>query len=322
MIDKTLSLNLGHTSNFPSHDIDVHMYSPSENPKVAPWNRVMISFAEFSKLQGRLYDELYSVRARREQADVRARTIEELVSCFYGWHADFKQIDTEGAQCRSDLDLIIGSSDFIFYSVLTILFGAQTSPAAAIRISSQRYEVARLSLECHVRNWTRLSPNDISKCGIYSDWLIDYASFAPFLVVFTHAIAAHSQSDVSLLFQTLTTLESMRSRSETHTKLCQKCRVFLRFAKAFVQSQSQNPSSGFQNEEDGSFIFSTTATTMMGDSVGYLADVGVGAGAEFPEYYGLGAGNGDLESMSAFLGSCFGEGSMMGGIWNTGYQAP
>jgi len=114
----------------------------------------------------------------------------------------------------------------------------------------------------------------------------------------------------------------MRSRSETHTKLCQKCRVFLRFAKAFVQSQSQNPSSGFQNEEDGSFIFSTTATTMMGDSVGYLADVGVGAGAEFPEYYGLGAGNGDLESMSAFLGSCFGEGSMMGGIWNTGYQAP
>lgn len=152
--------------------------------------------------------------------------------------------------------------------------------------------------------------------------LIDYASFAPFLVVFTHAIAAHSQSDVSLLSQTLTTLESMRSRSETHTKLCQKCRVFLRFAKAFVQSQSQNPSSGFQNEEDGSFVFSTTGATMMGESVGYLADVGVGSGADFPNYYGLGAGNGDLESMSAFLGSCFGEGSMMGGIWNTGYQGP
>ena len=63
---------------------------------------------------------------------------------------------------------------------------------------------------------------------------------------------------------------------------------------------------------------------MMGESAGYLADVGVGggAGADFPNYYGLGAGNGDLESMSAFLGSCFGEGSMMGGIWNTGYQGP
>ncbi|KAH7364088.1 fungal-specific transcription factor domain-containing protein [Rhexocercosporidium sp. MPI-PUGE-AT-0058] len=311
MIDKTLSLNLGHTSNFPSHDIDVEMYSPSENPLVAPWNRVMIAFAEFSKLQARLYDELYSVRARREKSEVRSRTIEELVACFYTWHAKFKQINTAGAQCGSDLDIIIGSSDFIFYSVLTILYGAQTSPAAAIRISSQRYEVARLSLECHVQNWTKLSPNDISKCGIYSDWLIDYASFAPFLVVFTHAIAAHSPSDVSLLSQTLTTLESMRSRSETHTKLCQKCRVFLRFAKAFVSSQQ--PPSGFQNEEDGSFVFSTT-----GDPGGYFGDAC--ADLSFPTSYGLGAGNGDLESMSAFLGSCFGENSMMGGIWNTEFQ--
>lgn len=94
MIDKTLSLNLGHTSNFPSHDIDVNMYSPSEDLKVAPWNRVMISFAEFSKLQGRLYDELYSVRARREQAEVRSRTIEDLVSCFYAWHANFKEVSS------------------------------------------------------------------------------------------------------------------------------------------------------------------------------------------------------------------------------------
>lgn len=92
MIDKTLSLNLGHTSNFPSHDIDVEMYSPSENPQVAPWNRVMIAFAEFSKLQGRLYDELYSVRARREKDEVRSRTIEELVAFFYAWHVDFKQV--------------------------------------------------------------------------------------------------------------------------------------------------------------------------------------------------------------------------------------
>lgn len=92
MIDKTLSLNLGHTSNFPSHDIDVNMYSPSTDPKVAPWNRVMIAFAEFSKLQGRLYEELYSVRARRELPQVRSRTIEDLSSSFYAWHASFRQV--------------------------------------------------------------------------------------------------------------------------------------------------------------------------------------------------------------------------------------
>lgn len=187
MIDKTLSLNLGHTSNFPSHDIDVKMYSPSADPRVRPWDWVMIAFHEFSILQGRLYDDLYSVRARRAPAEIRSNVIEELSSDFYTWHANFKkvpiqhtlllsftytrilQIDTRDAQCKSDLDMMIGSTDFIFYSVLTVLYGAKTAYASG-RTNSQRYEVARLSLQCHVQNWSKLSPTDISKCGIYSDW--------------------------------------------------------------------------------------------------------------------------------------------------------
>jgi hypothetical protein len=34
-----------------------------------------------------------------------------------------------------------------------------------------------------------------------------FSSFAPFLVVFTHSIASHSQEDVALLSQFLKTLE-------------------------------------------------------------------------------------------------------------------
>ncbi|CZT49822.1 uncharacterized protein RSE6_10715 [Rhynchosporium secalis] len=105
MIDKTLSLNLGHTSNFPSHDIDVMMYSPISEPKIAPWNRVMIAFAGFSRLQGRLYDELYSVRARQEHAEVRARTIHELVTCLYAWHTEFKKVNSSSYQSRAVIDL-------------------------------------------------------------------------------------------------------------------------------------------------------------------------------------------------------------------------
>ncbi len=43
-------------------------------------------------------------------------------------------------------------------------------------------------------------------------------------------------------------------------------------------------------------------------------------GVEFPGAYALGNGNDDLESVSAFLGSCFRAGSAMGGIWNQEFE--
>jgi hypothetical protein len=86
-------------------------------------------------------------------------------------HANARvKIETTGAQDKNDLDLIVGSSDVIFYSALNLLYGAKTSPAAATHISSRRYEVARLSLQSHLKSVAKLSFGDIPKWRIYSDW--------------------------------------------------------------------------------------------------------------------------------------------------------
>lgn len=41
---------------------------------------------------------------------------------------------------------------------------------------------------------------------------------------------------------------------------------------------------------------------------------------EFPTTYGLGSASGELENMSVFLGTYFGEGSSMEGLWNTDFD--
>jgi hypothetical protein len=63
----------------------------------------------------------------------------------------------------------------------------------------------------------------------------------------------HSQDDVELLSQVLRTLEEGRSISAATNRLYEVCKVFLRFATAFIWSR-QN-CFGSYNQEDDSFTF-------------------------------------------------------------------
>ena len=126
--------------------------------------------------------------------------------------------------------------------------------------------------------------------------------------MFTHSIASHSQEDVALLAEVLNTLEAIRSTSETLNQLCQMCRVFLGFAKAFVQSQQ--PSFGFYNETDNSFTFPATRAISEYNSTPYFK------GGDYAE-----SRNDDLDSMSAFLGACLGDNSAIGGLWDLDFSS-
>lgn len=92
MIDKTLSLNLGRPSCFPDHDIDVALFSETADPRFRPWDHAFLSFIEFSRLQGRIYDELYSARAQKWTSDRRREVVEDLSAEFSSWHSKFKEV--------------------------------------------------------------------------------------------------------------------------------------------------------------------------------------------------------------------------------------
>jgi hypothetical protein len=134
-----------------------------------------------------------------------------------------------------------------------------------------------------------------------------FSSFAPFLVVFTHSIASHSQEDVTLLSQVLKTLEAGRSISAATNRLYEDCAAFLRFATAFVGS-TQN-SFGSYNQDEDSVTFPLIGT---GDYSTVMPD--------FDTAEGLGGMQDELQPMSAFLGSFLGENTVMNGYWNMDFS--
>jgi hypothetical protein len=93
MIDKIMSLNLGRASSFPDYDIDVEIFHPNLDPRFGAWDKVLIAFIELCKLQGQMYDELYSARARRQPSETRSRLIQERSASLFAWHVNFKKVD-------------------------------------------------------------------------------------------------------------------------------------------------------------------------------------------------------------------------------------
>lgn len=79
-VDKHISLNLGVTSHFQDHDIDADLFTPSDKEQQRPWDLMTFVIVEFSRLQGQVYDRLYSTSASNASATERSDTIERLSS--------------------------------------------------------------------------------------------------------------------------------------------------------------------------------------------------------------------------------------------------
>lgn len=133
-----------------------------------------------------------------------------------------------------------------------------------------------------------------------------FSSFAPFLVVFTHSMASHSQEDVELLGQVIHTLEAGRSISAATNRLYLDCKAFLRFATAFVRS-TQN-SFGSYNLEDDSVTFPFTG---QGDYNNTFPHFDPEGSVEMQD---------DLLPMSAFLGTYLGENQPVTGFRNMDFS--
>ena len=94
MTDKILSLNLGRVSNFSDHDIDTPMFTISEIPEHRPWDDMFARCVLLSQIIGRIYDEVYSAKARLKSPEMKVRMVEELASSLYHWYHEFKKVST------------------------------------------------------------------------------------------------------------------------------------------------------------------------------------------------------------------------------------
>ena len=153
-IDKNISLNMGLASHFSDHDIDADLITPSTDPKHRPWDTMSLVIVEFAGIQGRAYDDLYSVAASKASNAQRWAAIDELSSDLIAVRNKLLAIDVSQGLYAESLHGMAACADFITYSVLTVIYRAQTRPRDATAISSQCYETATLALHSHLKCFT------------------------------------------------------------------------------------------------------------------------------------------------------------------------
>jgi len=91
-MDKNLALTLGYSPTIQDYDIDVELFGLSPDPGVAAWDKAFIATIELSRLQGLIYERLYSLQALNATATAKAQNVDDLAHRLERWHTEFSPV--------------------------------------------------------------------------------------------------------------------------------------------------------------------------------------------------------------------------------------
>lgn len=160
----------------------------------------------------------------------------------------------------------------MYYSTFTSLLRAPTtSGMEGTEISSQCFQVARLSLQSHLRCFNNYQTSGFLSDANYANWyaivfhklhfctncypcrVLLFSSFTPFIVIFLHAIAASSLDDLQLLEDVVESLQKVQQVSRSSESLYQICSTFAQIARGLVEARKSCV--GMYNQQDDSLQF-------------------------------------------------------------------
>lgn len=203
MVDKNLSLNLGYASIIQDYDIDAEYFKVSQDPGIAPWDAAALAMVDIARLQGLIYERLYSRQALDVSNQTKSQIVDDLALRLREWYGMWKHVNSGSAYLSNFWFLIYGAFDVTYYSLETTLFRGATHRAAmpssnSIEITSACYEAAKKSLQAHLHFFPAFaSYGDAEILSSYVAWILLYASWTPLIVVFLHAIASSSKEGKS-----------------------------------------------------------------------------------------------------------------------------
>ncbi|USW58607.1 hypothetical protein Slin15195_G119260 [Septoria linicola] len=239
-LEKSMALTLGHTSSFRDDDIDADPIPFNPDLRIRNWDEVINFNARIARIEGKIFDRLYTVSALGKKPEDRAAIVHDLV-------ADLEQtIYTYRPQRSSECifpdiyDFAYGESgDVSYYSLLTTLhrgtFATRDSPGS---ITQPCYDAAQKCLKAHlgiiekVRNYRG---GQLTQA--YLTWALQYGAFTPLIVVFLHAISNLDEHDLDLLQRFHASLNEIQNSTEGTRKLLSICAIFISVAKAYVESR-------------------------------------------------------------------------------------
>ncbi|KAL5335380.1 hypothetical protein BJX70DRAFT_390670 [Aspergillus crustosus] len=252
LLDKNMALVLGRASSIQDYDLDVPYPTCSEVPAVRPWDEGFVTYLTLGRLQGQIYERVYSAAALRTAPEVRAQQINNLAQELHQWHRRMYNIDFSQITAPHLLELSKPTWDIMYYSLLTSVLRGTSTSATAPEITAPCFAAARSALQSHLRSFPMYSESDVVSVSDYANWVMLYASFTPFVVIFLHAIAASSLQDNQLLDDIVLTLRPIKDTSKACARLYQICTIFSRVARGLVESR--NSFLGTYNEHNDSLL--------------------------------------------------------------------
>ncbi|OJJ65052.1 hypothetical protein ASPSYDRAFT_39849 [Aspergillus sydowii CBS 593.65] len=298
LLDKNMSLLLGRASCIQDYDIDVPYPTCTGDLVTRAWDEGWIAFLSLGRLQGQIYDRVYSAAALKLAPEVRAHSINELAQELHQWHQRLYQVDFSHVQLKDPalLQMSQRTWDVTYYSVLTsLLRGSSTSPTTP-EITSQCFKAARSALETHLGFFPMCLESEYVSVRDYANWLMLYASFTPFIVIFLHAIAASSAEDTKLLEDVVRTLYPTKDTSKACGRLYQICAIFARVARRLVESRHSFLGT-YNAQDDSLLLLNDTGNTSLFDP-GSLQDY-LSAEIDMMDQFTYS----EAENMSAILGN-------------------
>ncbi|CEL00863.1 hypothetical protein ASPCAL00456 [Aspergillus calidoustus] len=241
MLDKNISLNLGRASNLQDYDIDAELFEPSSDRKYRSYDLLCHAWIHFGRLEGKVYDLVYSVRAMAMPSEDRLAYTASLAQELATWkEAELDQICQGGPDHSDGLKSLILATYPIYYSILTLLYRGNTRSltGSSLWVSDVCLEAARQSVVCHLKTIPQFldCPGNQST---YVTWGLLYSSFTPFFVVFISVMTSLNQGDLGLLKSLIDALQSLANVSEGTTRLHSICHAFYQVAEVFLQSKQQ-----------------------------------------------------------------------------------
>lgn len=168
--DKNLSQRLGRVFTIQDWDVDAKPCPISSDPRQAPWDLALKSFTDLARIQGRIYEKVYSPAAKARVATDRLVDISVLESELYQWHSEWIRIDSSIAYGKDLYDITFAPANIVYHSILTLIHRGTTLSDSACDISPACFEAARRGLQAHLTYYPLLNASGHEALCAYAIW--------------------------------------------------------------------------------------------------------------------------------------------------------
>lgn len=245
MMDKTTSLRLGRASTLQEYDISVPIPNKSTilpqsfMPTLKYW-------IETIRIQGQIFEQLYSPAAsletqpeRARRATVLAAALEEVFMRHDQLRDKFMFTTKDSPRKDPDPSFLSGLYKVMHHSALALIkyvMPSTTTPTVSPALKDARSALRAVQTFRQDRQY-----ENVYFWAAYCHWVTLNVPFTPFIVVFGHVIGNYraADDDLELLRQFTASLELAGSLSEGINRFHQLCSVFCSVAEAYKRAKSQ-----------------------------------------------------------------------------------